>query len=753
VNDSSDMSRLLDRVTAVAATPIGDLSATLEAIVAVMAREGQRGACVALVNERGELYIAAWDGEIDESVRQLRLPIGRGVMGLVVAEGRPIVLSDLDNPGPVAPANRSVGTNALTRSCIAVPIWYEGVVIGVLEMGGTRVGQFGDEDVVVLEAIGRSIADAVGRVEPDKFAAEVLRHRVHELTFLQDAAATLAASLEVADVAAAIARTAAEGTTAASATLLALHGDQAEVLATHPAGAGTGATGAALRSLPFVAHLAATPDAAPAPRTALPGLDALLPGAPAAAGVRVMSGGQPSGALLVAARDDRGFDPAQMRLLEGLASLAGLALANAESFERQRDAALRDATTGLLNRSEFDRRLAAQAAPFAVLAVDIDNLRVTNEAVGHEAGDVTLRLVASTLARSLAETGPARATVARTGGDEFGVLLPTVGLGQAEEIAEHLRLTMHGVAVPHGIARISVGCAGAGAEAAADPRQVWDVAVTALHRAKRWGRDRVEVSTATTPADSAPRWERVLAEVLATHAIRSVYQPIIRLDDRTYAGYEALARPLDASKDAEVGGLFAAAQALGMTRDLDWLCRRAAVQGAPDVGPNAPLFVNVGVWTLLDPLHDVDQMLLLLRWAHRVPSEVVLEITEREVVSDVPRLREVMAAYRDHGFRFALDDVGEGHSTLEILAAGRPEFVKLARSMVATANEIGSRSAIHAVMAFAEASGSTVIAEGIETPDELDLMLELGITLGQGFGLARPQEVMGRASDPSVISA
>lgn len=749
------MVQLVDRVTAAAVAAEGGLSATLRAIVAAMAREGQRGACVALVNARSELYIAAWDGDMDERVRTLRLPLGKGIMGRVAAEGRPIVVADLDNPGPVAPANRNIGTNALTRSAIAVPIWFDGVVIGVLEMGGTRRGQFGDRDVILLEAIAATIAEAVRRIEPDKFAAEVLRHRVRELAFLQEAAASLATSLEVHAVASAVVRSAARGTGGVDAMLLRLRGNDVAVLAAHAHPHDPRLDTLPLRLLPWLAQVTRAEGATVAPRGVLAGeLAALLPGADSVTAIRVAVGAGGRGVLLVAAEDDRGLDPAQIRLIEGLGNLAGLALANAESFERQCDAARRDWATGLLNRSELERRMAAgPAAPYGVLAIDVDNLRVTNEAVGHHEGDITLRMVAAAMQSTVAQSGIADAAVARTGGDEFGVLLPRTTLARAAEVAEQIRLTMHGIAVPHGIARISAGCAAGGSRDDDEPRRTWDVAVAALHRAKQWGRDRVEVATGSSPADSGPAWETVLIEVLARHAMRSVYQPIVRLGTREPAGCEALARPLDATAMTDVCGLFSAAQAMGMTRDLDWLCRRTAVHDAPVISPQIPLFVNVGVWTLLDPLHDVDQMLLLLRWAGRSPDEVVLEITEREVVSDVPRLRAVMAAYRQHGFRFALDDVGEGHSTLEILAAGRPEFVKLARTMVATATEVGSRAAIQAVIAFAAASGSQVIAEGIETVAELDLMTAMGIPLGQGFLLGRPAERIQVAATPSVHCA
>ncbi len=152
-----------------------------------------------------------------------------------------------------------------------------------------------------------------------------------------------------------------------------------------------------------------------------------------------------------------------------------------------------------------------------------------------------------------------------------------------------------------------------------------------------------------------------------------------------------------------------------------------------------PLFMNIGVAALLAPVHDVDQMLMLLSHSGWAPSEVVLEITEREQINDLDRFQTVLSAYRDEGFRFAIDDVGDGHSTLEVLAAGAPEFVKIAKRLTAGVSRPGPRAAVEAVVAYANALGSQVIAEGIEDGYQLRLMSELGCHLGQGFALGRPQ--------------
>jgi EAL domain-containing protein (putative c-di-GMP-specific phosphodiesterase class I) len=141
-------------------------------------------------------------------------------------------------------------------------------------------------------------------------------------------------------------------------------------------------------------------------------------------------------------------------------------------------------------------------------------------------------------------------------------------------------------------------------------------------------------------------------------------------------------------------------------------------------------------------------MLLTLTWAGRSPLDVVLEITAREAIDDFDRLREVLADYRAEGFRFAIDDVGEGRSTLELLAAAEPEFVKIARSLTLSSHLLGPRSAIHALVAFAHSSGATIIAEGIEEERQAELMAAMDIDTAQGWWLGRPARMLPTGADP-----
>ena len=406
-----------------------------------------------------------------------------------------------------------------------------------------------------------------------------------------------------------------------------------------------------------------------------------------------------------------------------------------------------DALTGLKNRREFDRALRTiPRLPFAVLSLDVDGLKHINDSEGHAAGDALLRVVGHTLGLLVRGWD----VMARIGGDEFAALLPEVGAFGAQLVAERMRVAMHSLVLATGPVRITVGWSAA--PAGADPLSVWQRADEALYHAKRAGGDAVAGSSYERGevADIAGRsYSNVVAQILDGGPLSTMFQPIVSLDDGAVMGYEALARPEGFAAMDSVEAVFEAARHGGQIRDLDWVCRRRAVDDARQLPRDSTLFLNISAATLLDPVHSVDQLLLLLSSAGRRPDTVVLEITEHERIRDYDMLAQVLGAYRAEGIRFALDDVGEGHSTLEFLAASASEFLKLGRSLTMTSTRVGSRAAMDATMAFARVSGAVVIAEGVENEFVADLMKAGGIRLGQGFGLGKPT----RASDIEDVAS
>jgi diguanylate cyclase (GGDEF)-like protein len=395
-----------------------------------------------------------------------------------------------------------------------------------------------------------------------------------------------------------------------------------------------------------------------------------------------------------------------------------------------------DSLTGLKNRREFDRALRTiPRQSFAILSVDVDGLKATNDVHGHAAGDALLRIVGHTLGLLVRGWD----VMARVGGDEFAALLPEVGVFGANLVAERMRVAMHALVLPSGPVRITAGWSAA--PAGADPVSVWQKADEALYRAKHAGGDRV-IGNSYERSESGDIAERsysdVVTRIFEGGVLSTMFQPIVDLVDGSVLGYEALARPEGFAAMDSVEAVFEAARTSGRIRDLDWVCRRRAVEDARQLPPGSVLFLNISAAALMDPVHGVDQLLLLLHGVERSAHSVVLEITEHERIRDYDALSHVLGTYRAEGIRFALDDVGEGHSTLELLAASSSEYLKLGRSLTMTSTRVGSRAAMNATMTFAQGTGAVVIAEGVENEFVADQMKAAGILFGQGFGLGKP---------------
>jgi EAL domain-containing protein (putative c-di-GMP-specific phosphodiesterase class I) len=214
-------------------------------------------------------------------------------------------------------------------------------------------------------------------------------------------------------------------------------------------------------------------------------------------------------------------------------------------------------------------------------------------------------------------------------------------------------------------------------------------------------------------------------------------QPIVRLHDGSVIGYEALARFAPNTHVVTPDELFAAASSLHMQAPVDRACLRAALSEARNLGA-ADLFVNVLIGTLLTrpgmiALDDA------VRDTGVDPASIVLEFSEREPVPDLARLQRIAAELRSLGFRIAVDDAGAGHASMRVIAELRPEFIKVDRSLIhAIDADRARRALVVALLSFSGHIGARVIAEGIETQPEKEVLLSLGVQFGQGWLLGRP---------------
>ncbi len=206
-------------------------------------------------------------------------------------------------------------------------------------------------------------------------------------------------------------------------------------------------------------------------------------------------------------------------------------------------------------------------------------------------------------------------------------------------------------------------------------------------------------------------------------------------------GYEGLVRPAPDSGFSNAGELFAAAEASGRQTELDQICLEVVVAGAAVLAPETILSLNVSPRTLEAPEFSVAGLIRLLERFSITPNRVILELTERESVDDLDRLRHNVGAARAAGLRIAADDVGAGNAGLRLLSQMSFDIVKIDLSLVQGGpQQRTSLAVVSSLQELAQRWGSWVIAEGVETPEQLELIRNLGISAAQGYLLGRPGE-------------
>jgi EAL domain-containing protein (putative c-di-GMP-specific phosphodiesterase class I) len=230
----------------------------------------------------------------------------------------------------------------------------------------------------------------------------------------------------------------------------------------------------------------------------------------------------------------------------------------------------------------------------------------------------------------------------------------------------------------------------------------------------------------------------MLKEVLKTGAIRSVYQPVVDLRLRRAIGYEALTR-LASNAFSGPEQLFKAAYENDAVWKLERLCRIRAIEGAGQFGPDRLLFLNVEPDSFYDPVLRSEETSRLLREANLTPAQIVLEITEHSAVQDHEAFRQMLSFFQFHGFRLAVDDVGSGYSGLRSIAELRPDFIKIDMSLIRDIHLHPIKQDLTStIVRFSNRSGTTLIAEGVETIEELRCLQKIGVRLAQGYLFARP---------------
>jgi len=253
-----------------------------------------------------------------------------------------------------------------------------------------------------------------------------------------------------------------------------------------------------------------------------------------------------------------------------------------------------------------------------------------------------------------------------------------------------------------------------------------------------------EAANASKSVEQLERGRRVsdLRDAIRERAVYIDYHPIVEADTKRIFGYEALARGVSRPlRSPEV--MFDVAAEADLVWELSRLCRSKAIEGmASRLQPDQLLFLNVDPHDFADPSFNEMEV--------ASPERVVIEITERTAIKDYPKFRERLKAFRDRGFRFAVDDAGSGYAGLGSIANLEPDFIKLDMSLINSINtNFIKQNLVQGMVHFANEHGAMVIAEGVEKAEEFETVKAIGVHLVQGFFLHKPSGAPpGRPSEP-----
>ena len=410
--------------------------------------------------------------------------------------------------------------------------------------------------------------------------------------------------------------------------------------------------------------------------------------------------------------------------------------------------ALHDRLTGLANRVLFEDRLSQACARatrqgewVAVLLMDLDDFKGVNGTFGHLVGDQLL----VTLARRFEEMTRASDTLCRFGGDEF--LYLAEGLtspAQAEEVAERLLAVLSEpflLSGEHLVQHASIGVV-VWDRSRKDCTELIQDADAALYEAKREGKDRYVMFTPTMHQQAVSRFALVqeLRHSLESNEISMHYQPIVDLAMGDVVGFEALMRWAHPERGQVPPDVFIPlAERSDLIFELGSFALREAVREAKSwariVGrASAPyVTVNISARQFHDPnLLSTIEEALTARGLD--PKCLLLEITETVALADVLGTRRVIEHLDRLGIGIALDDFGTGYSSLSYLALLRPRIIKIDRSFVSPLHESAyTHTLLGTIVSLGQRLNMTVLAEGIETQEQLERLRQLGCELGQGY--------------------
>jgi diguanylate cyclase (GGDEF)-like protein len=404
-----------------------------------------------------------------------------------------------------------------------------------------------------------------------------------------------------------------------------------------------------------------------------------------------------------------------------------------------------DPLTGVLNRRGLRRSIEQEVerrrvnkTDIQALFIDLDDFKRINDVYGHSTGDEVLRNVSSMIEGAVRSTDH----VARLGGDEFMVLLPDTDRAAATLVAEKLFNGLSTAVVAERFPHIRIGLSLGLVSANKEDEAVADFierTERALHAAKRLGKGRIihEDNLFTAVSNQRLNAEEMVKLLREPSSFFALRQPIIDLKDRSVAGYELLTRSscpgLHSPED-----FLQFAKDVGIVNLVDMNAFKACARATRTLRPGQACHVNILPSSL--EYHMAEEILRMLPQGERL-SNVCLELSEKELVQKPQLFAEMLQKLRAAGLKIALDDVGNGFSSLETILLVRPEVVKIDRALVSKISQRQEqRTMLFNLMQMVAPWNATIVAEGVEEEEDFEVLQELGVDYAQGylFGLPEP---------------
>jgi diguanylate cyclase (GGDEF)-like protein/PAS domain S-box-containing protein len=416
-----------------------------------------------------------------------------------------------------------------------------------------------------------------------------------------------------------------------------------------------------------------------------------------------------------------------------------------------------DTLTGLPNRNLFYDRMKQDikkthrvGQTLALLYIDLDRFKEVNDSLGHDAGDELLREAATRIIACVRETD----TVARLGGDEFTVVLPTlVNITRVEEVARAIIETLSMPFILHGqfaYISASVGIALCPNDAE-DVETLLKSADQAMYAAKNSGRNSFSYFTESMQLAAKTRVQigSSLRDALAAGQFEIYYQPVVEMSTSRIVKAEALLR-WHHPEHGMIGPatFIPLAEETGLINEIgDWvfkesarMAKRWSVMDYPAAKVHSPIQISINKSPRQFASGKTQESWLsYLKDIGLSATSVVLEITEGMLLDDHASVTEKLTQFREGGVQVALDDFGTGYSTMAYLKKFHVDYVKIDQSFVREiASDPGDRVIVEAIIAMAHKLDLKVIAEGVETVEQRDLLAAAACDYAQGYLFARP---------------